>query len=204
MDSTAEVRWFFRGEPPGPLAGWFASLGAEPQQRTDSYLRLPETDALGVKVRGGGGNLELKLRARDHGIESFEAGVEGKVEKWQKWSFPVEQPVPGLGIGAGNWVDVGKARRIAAYTHHGWEPGPEPRRSGDGCSAELTQLEAAGEAWATLGFEAFGAEATILETLRQAARQFFAEVQLPGGLSAGISLSYPGWVGLVGRDPGPP
>jgi hypothetical protein len=202
MQRTAEVRWFLR-EVPGPLRDWFAAHGGEPEHRTDDYLRLPGTDALGVKVRGGGGSLELKLRTRDHGTVEVAPGVKGLVEEWQKWSVDPEQPVPGLGIAAAHWVPVGKARRVATLAMGGWAPGPPTDRAAGGCSAELTRLDAPGGPWATLGFEAFGPGDDLVGTLRRAAERFFAEPGLTAGLAATLSCGYPGWVALVAGD-GPP
>ncbi|HEV7862505.1 MAG TPA: hypothetical protein VGR20_07380, partial [Acidimicrobiia bacterium] len=62
MQQTAELRWFFRGPPPGPVVAWFERAADPPQTRSDSYLVLPGTDALGLKVRGGTTRFELKVR----------------------------------------------------------------------------------------------------------------------------------------------
>src|SRR5687768_962385 len=57
MDRTAELRWFRREPFPGPVVTWFADAAAPPVTRSDTYLVLPGTDALGVKVRGGSTSL---------------------------------------------------------------------------------------------------------------------------------------------------
>lgn len=202
MDTTAEVRWFLR-EVPAALGDWFALRGGDPQHRTDDYLRLPGTDALGVKVRGGGGTLELKLRTRDHGTVGVAAGVEGRLEEWRKWSIAPERPLRGLGIAAAHWVRVGKARRLATLTAGAWAPGPPGDRAAGGCSAELTLLDVTGGTWATLGFEAFGSGDDLVGTLRRAVDRFFAEAGPAGGLDARLSCGYPGWVQHIAGDPPP-
>ncbi len=101
MDRTAEVRWFFEGQPPNPLVDWFESLGVEPQERADLYLCPLDTDVLGVKLRSGGDHLELKLRERDQQTSKFPGGAVGNVEQWRKWSFEmtkVDHPTLGLGL----------------------------------------------------------------------------------------------------------
>ena len=200
MDTTAEIRWFLR-EVPAALEDWFAARGGDPQQRTDDYLRLEGTDALGLKVRGGGGSLEVKLRIRDHGTVEVAAGIQGRLEEWRKWSIPPEHPVPGLGIAAANWVTVGKARRLATLVAGAWAPGPPGDRAAGGCSAELTRLDVTGGTWATLGFEAFGPAGDLVGTLRRAVERFFAEAGSAGGLDARRSCGYPGWLEHIGDNP---
>ncbi|HEY8200748.1 MAG TPA: hypothetical protein VII47_05305 [Actinomycetota bacterium] len=207
MVATAEVRWFFRGQAPARLAGWFEKVGAEPRQRADVYLRLPETDALGVKVRGGEGWLELKVREHAHGEQELSGGVAGAVEQWRKWSFQrtaAEPPGHGLGLPPNCWVTVHKLRRLATYRPPDWSPSLEPAQ-GDGCNVELTDLRAGepkgvgDEEWSTLGLEAFGSEETVLESLSNAARALFKDLDLPQGLHADLSCGYPGWLRHLAR-----
>ena len=205
MERTAEVRWFLEGTPPGTLVDWFADLGAQPRERADRYLCLLETDALGVKLRGGADSLELKLRKQDHGEREFLDGVAGRVEEWQKWSFGVTGNGPsaqGLGLSFDVWLEVTKVRRLATYGPPGWKPAPAEQRRGDGCGIELTDLRVRGRDWFTLGFEAFGSEDAILESLGLAAGAFFGEVELPHGLGAEASCGYPGWLRRAAPLPG--
>jgi hypothetical protein len=201
---TAEVRWFFEGRPPVPAVQWFENLGAQPQERTDAYLRLLETDALGVKIRGGGGSLELKLRERSHGERELVDGVDGSVEEWQKWSFEMtgnEPPARGLGLPAQLWLEVTKVRRLAMYAPPSWTPSLPEGRPVEGCGVELTGLRVGGQEWSTLGFEAFGSEDRILESLTRATSEFFGELELPHGLGADASCGYPGWLQRVAQHP---
>ena len=201
MGATAEVRWFFRGQAPGALTAWFSDQGAQPQERADCYLRLPETDALGVKVRGGEGWLELKLREHALGEQELSGDAAGAVEQWRKWSFEPAGDHPsghGLDLASGSLVTVHKLRRLVTYTPPDWKPSLEPAR-GDGCNVELTALRAAGEKWSTLGLEAFGPESTILESLLSSARALFGDLALPQGLRADLSCGYPGWLRHLAR-----
>lgn len=202
MGATAEVRWFFRGRAPAPFASWFGDVGAEPQERADHYLRLPETDALGVKLRGGEGALEIKLRERAYGTQEVFGTIAGGVERWRKWSVELgaEGPPPG------QVVVVHKARRMVTFAPPEWEPLLEPSDppGGEGCNVEITSLWAGGDGveWSTLGMEAFGPEDTILGSLHRACRAFFGAVDLPEGLGAELSCGYPGWLRHLSRTSG--
>jgi hypothetical protein len=202
MGATAEVRWFFRGRAPARLASWFADVGAEPQERTDHYLRLPETDTLGIKLRGGGGALEIKLREREYGPQQLLGTIAGRVEQWRKWAADVgagEPPPDQL-------VVVHKSRRMVTFTPPDWRPllqPPDP--SGDGgCNAEITSLRAEGDdgEWSTLGMEAFGPEPAILGSLHRACQAFFGAVGLAEGPGADLSCGYPGWLRHLAQNRG--
>jgi hypothetical protein len=179
MDRTAEVRWFAPGQPPAPLDQRMDELGATgPEGRTDVYLCLPETEALGVKLRDRGAALELKLRERALGEMEFPGGVAGSPELWQKWSFARDTSTD-LGLPAGAWLEVDKARRLA-------DPG---------CQVELTELRADGQEWWTLGFEASGAQPE--EILTEAVAAFFSRPDLNADLEGARSCAYPAWLSLL-------
>lgn len=181
MDRTAEVRWFAPGPPPALLGRRMDDLGAKgPERRTDEYLCLPETEALGVKLRDRGAALELKLREQALGETEFPGGAVGSPELWQKWSFPVvdEEARTGLGLPTQAWLAVDKVRRLADY--------PD-------CSAELTELQAAGEEWWTLGFEAFGND-QLVKALTGAVADFLSESALVEEVRRARSWAYPAWL----------
>jgi hypothetical protein len=84
------------------VAAWFADAAAwskgskagrsaQPEDgrpddwRTDRYLRLPDTDEVGVKVRQG--QLEIKGRHSLIGIQQFGDELEGEVACWTKWTL---------------------------------------------------------------------------------------------------------------------
>lgn len=183
MDRTAEVRWFAPGHPPASLGRRMDELGAKgPERRADLYLHLPETEALGMKLRDGGAALEFKLREQALGETEFPGGAVGSPELWRKWSFPVDEEarsLAGLGLPAQAWLAVDKARRLADY--------PD-------CSVELTELRAAGEDWWTLGFEAFGAEVELIQALTDAVADFFNESAIIENLQGVRSCAYPAWL----------
>ena len=90
MLTTAELRWFARGSLPAEIEHWFEQdqLGdhlAPAEEREDVYLYLPGCDYLGIKMRQG--RLEIKWRKAELGVVGFEDRVEGKAEKWVKWTY---------------------------------------------------------------------------------------------------------------------
>ena len=186
MNRTAELRWFFRQPPAGAISAAFEEAGP-PETRSDFYLVLPGTDALGVKVRGGRANLEFKLRPRPGEWTELASGGAGQLEEWQKWSFgrsPVSRVLPRLGLPKQRWIEVAKHRRTLTF----------PYGDDAGCTAELTDLEASGTSFTTLGFEASGPPADLVPALRSATDMFFASVELP---DADLSCGYPGWLATL-------
>ncbi len=202
METTLEVRWFAPGRPPDGLTGRFDDLGAPgPQSRTDTYLLLPGTDHLGVKLREGGEAFELKLRQRNLGAMKL-AAASGNLERWQKWSLPVADAAcraAALGLPAGSLVDVEKHRRLVTY-----RLSPDGsvalggERAGDGCSVEITSLLVKGSEWWSFGFEAFGAEDRLADALAASAEAFFAEATaISDVLTGAASCGYPAWLPMV-------
>jgi hypothetical protein len=138
-----------------------------------------------VKVYcGSPGNLEVGGRAR------------GRLEYWQKWSFPFSPLRHESGSPPG-WRPVRKRRRISRFllgsgptVAPAEEPGGEPR-----CEVELTEVRARGRDWWTLGFEATGRADLLRSALEAAAALVFAH-PLPGGVDPGPdnSRSYAEWL----------
>ena len=190
MDRTAELRWFFRRTPPPAVEAWFEKLADPPQTRTDTYLVLPGTDALGAKIQGGTTRLELKLRPRPGQPLGLPGGVTGQLEEWQRWSFGrpgLTRLLPRLGLPKTGWLAVVKQRRLTTI----------PFGDDAGCRVELTALEARSQHWTTLGFEAYGADAELGPALEAAADALFDAVDLPGTLDADLSCGYPGWLATL-------
>jgi hypothetical protein len=190
MDRTAELRWFFRTSPPQPVIDWFEKAADPPETRTDCYLLLPGTDALGVKVRGGTTRLELKLRPRPPEELGLPGGVSGQLEEWQRWSLPrpaFTRLFPRLGLPNERWVEVTKRRRLITV----------PYRDDAGCRVEITTLRAQGQEWSTVGFESFGPDVDLVPALEAAADELFGSLHLPGGLGADLSCGYPGWLATL-------
>ena len=192
---SLEVRWIFPGQLEAAVAEWFGRFPAGTESREDTYLLDPRLRGLSVKVRGGGA-LEVKAYRGSPGILEVAGRARGRLESWQKWSFPFSPPRPDSGDPAG-WTPVRKRRRISRFSlasgpvvARGPGPGGDP-----GCEVELTEVRTAGQDWWTLGFEATGPASLLRSALEATAALVFAEA-LPGGMEPGPdeSRSYAEWL----------
>lgn len=194
MYPTAEVRWFLEGPLPDNVEQWFEAVaGALPwEARTDHYVRPATPDGLGVKARMG--QLEIKRLAEVIGEEAFHTCAAGCVERWRKWSFPLDGSAR-LRNGAGDWVAVGKRRQKATFAvrDESVEQVPRVEQARQGCSLEIAEVQATGMPWWSISFEAFGPEPALVELLRRTATHVFAEAK-PPILAVGHSMSYPRWL----------
>jgi hypothetical protein len=192
---SLEVRWIFPGQLEAAVAGWFGRFPARTESREDTYLLDPWLRGLSVKVRGSGA-LEVKVYRGSMGILEVAGRARGRVESWQKWSFPVS-PLRQDGGDPAGWRPVRKRRRISWFSlasgpvaAHAPGPGQESR-----CEVELTEVRTGGQDWWTLGFEAAGPADLLRSALQAAAALVFAQA-LPGGVEPGPdeSRSYGEWL----------
>jgi hypothetical protein len=192
---SLEVRWIFAGQLEAAVAGWFGRFPARMESREDSYLLDPLLRGLSVKVRGGRA-LEVKAYHGSPGILEVAGRARGRMESWQKWSFPFD-PLSQVSGGPAGWGPVSKRRQISRFSLASGRIlarapglGKEPR-----CEAELTEVRTHGEAWWTLGFEATGPAGLLRSELEAAAALVFAQA-LPGGVEPGLddSRSYAEWL----------
>ena len=199
MFPTMEVRWFGEGTVPAEVWEWFHQGEQEPEgqpTRIDYYLRLPNTDSLGIKLREG--RVEIKQRHRQHGVVHFHKRVAGVVEHWRKWSFQLAR-LPSIVTPAPSWIGVSKERKLRRYrlTADQVVVAVSAHEHPDqGCGLELTNIRVAGKDWWSLGFEAFGDEAILQETLLRVAKQVLA-VSEPPTLDAADSCGYPKWLEMI-------
>ena len=192
---SLEVRWILPGRLEPAVAGWFGRFPAETAARQDAYLLDPDLGGLSVKIRAGTA-LEVKVYQGSPGILDIPDRAQGRLESWQKWSFPLSRPDPDSGrVG---WSVIGKRRRVARFSLAGGRavaalPGlaSEPQ-----CAAELTEIRAGGQAWWSLGFEATGPASLLRGALQATARQVFAQPP-PGPVDLGMNCcqSYAQWLG---------
>lgn len=191
---TLEVRWIFPGKLDTAVAGWFGPFTTATESRDDAYL-LRHLPGLSVKIRGGRA-LEVKLYQGSPGVLDVPGRARGRLESWQKWSFPSGWPSDRSAEAAG-WRTVHKTRRI------GWfSLASEPALAGipglgeqPGCAVELTEVITQGEPWWTLGFEATGPADMSRDELQATAAFVFGQA-LPGGVELGMndSRSYAEWL----------
>ena len=189
------MRWIFPGQLETAVARWFGRFPAERQSRQDTYLLDPQLRGLSVKIRGGAA-LEVKVYRGSAGNLEVPGRARGRIQSWQKWSFPVGSLRQDSGDPAG-WQPVRKRRRISRFS---LASGPiaadapglggEPR-----CEVELTEVWTHGQDWWTLGFEATGPADLLRSELHATAALVFAQA-LPGGVEPGMddSGSYAEWL----------
>jgi len=200
---SLEVRWIFPGQMETAVARWFGRFPARTESRQDTYLLDPPLRGLSVKVRGGGA-LEVKAYRGSPGILEVAGRARGRMESWQKWSFPRSPLSPG----PAGWRPVRKRRRISRFPlasgqreARAREPGQQPR-----CEVELTEVRAGGQDWWTLGFEATGPAGLLRSELEATAALVFAHA-LPGRMEFGPdeARAYAEWLGQrpdAGSDAG--
>ena len=192
---SLEVRWIFPGQLEAAVAGWFGRFPAQVESREDSYLLDPQLRGLSVKIRGGGA-LEVKAYRGSPGILEMAGRARGRMESWQKWSFPF-RPLSQLSGDPAGWRPVRKKRRISRFSQTRGRTvarapglGQEP-----GCEVELTEVRTHGQDWWTLGFEATGPASLLRSELQATAALVFAQA-LPGAVEPGPdeSRSYAQWL----------
>ena len=209
MYPTAEVRWFYRGELPSDTEDWFRRRAGEVERqppRTDHYLRLQDSEGLNVKLRGG--RIEIKQRVGLAKVTQFHEGVTGALEQWRKWGFRLAEPGPArmrtlASVAA--WIAVRKERRLRTYwVQDDWSivAVPAAESQPQGCELELTEVDADGQSWWTLAFEAFGDESTLGDRLLRVARHVFRADE-PPSLQAKDSHGYAAWLTNLARSEAP-
>jgi hypothetical protein len=150
---------------------------------------------LSVKIRGGGA-LEVKAYRGSPGILEAAGRARGRMESWQKWSFPVT-PVRRGRADPVSWRPVRKKRRISQFSSASGPTGARVAGMGQPrCEVELTDVHTNGQDWWTLGFEATGPASLLRSELEATAALVFAHA-LPGGVEFGPddSRSYAQWLG---------
>ena len=192
---SLEVRWIFPGPMKTAVVTWFGQFPAETESREDNYLLDPRWRGLSVKVRGCC-TLEVKMYRGSPGILDLAGRARGRMESWQKWSFPSGSLSHDYGDLAG-WRPVGKRRRISRFAlagerivTHAAGLVHEPR-----CDVELTEIRTPDQEWWSLGFEATGPADLLHSALEASAALVFAQA-LPAGVKLGSdeSRSYAEWL----------
>ena len=200
MMVSAELRWFWKNEPPKGLDTWFRS-GRFPvgggRLRRDEYLIDPSQIELGIKKRGGG-SVELK------GLVCFGRTLpkpfEGRIQLWSKWSsnaLSIDR-FPRLVVAKTRWLrkfDTGSVR--VQELELGEDEGlrdKSARPPDCGCLLELVAIETGDDAtrWWSLAFEAFGPLDSVEASLERTAMEMGEPS--PPSLENASQLSYPEWL----------
>ena len=197
---SLEVRWILPGRLEPAVAGWFGRFPAETAAREDAYLLDPDLGGLSVKIRAGTA-LEVKVYQGSPGILDVAGRARGRIESWQKWSFPFNPPSQDGDLAG--WRVIRKKRRVTRFPLAGGRAVAVALglATGPACAVELTEIRSGGQAWWSLGFEATGPAGLLRSALQGSAGQVFAEA-LPGDAELGVSdcQSYAQWLGRY-REP---
>ena len=192
---SLEVRWIFAGRRPAAMAAWIGRFPSQTLVLEDVYLVDPHLPGQSVKVREGRA-LEVKLYQGSAGLIEVPCCARGRLEAWQKWSFPC-YPVGRGGADPAGWRTVRKRRQISRFSRAGASavaraagPGEKPE-----CAVELAEFRSRGDDWWTLGFEATGPAALLSGQLEAAAALVFSRA-LPEEVELDMSdcMSYAQWL----------
>lgn len=193
--TTLEVRWIHRGPVPDVLLTWLGPFADPIEEREDRYLVEPSSPDLGVKIKGGI-QLDLKGRRGSPGELMLPGEGRGRLELWEKWSFPLNGHTQPPGGSA--WLALRKVRRRRSFRVADGDVAERPLDEVEqaGCTVELTDVSVGDDLWWTLALEACGDEPTLEPTLRATAASVFRS-PLPGGsvLDPSDSMSYARWLG---------
>lgn len=207
MLASAEVRWFFRGDPPVEVGEWFrrGDLWTQQANRVDEYLLLPGCSAAGIKLREG--RFEVKAQTEAPVVTEYPGGVRGRRDGWVKWSRSAPDPEQTRALLTADdeqWVRVGKDRTLRGFSLDGASPDEGPhevdassQRPQRGCGVEITRVSVLAPVettWWTLGLEGFDDGGDPTECLDRVARFFFASETPPVTLGLDASLSYAAWL----------
>ena len=191
MLPSAEVRWFDVEPLPKDLRLWFQRRCpmADENRRTDSYLVMPGSTVVGVKLREG--RLEIKAQREPAREVRYPNGVAGRADGWIKLSLETSIESTGLSL-----INVNKHRRLQCYSFDAGHPTlvGAGDQSVEGCSCELTALEIGDRKFWTLGLEAFGPAEHVDAILAATASYVFAPEACPKPLRIQMSFSYPAWL----------
>ncbi len=199
--TSAEIRWFIKGKIPSNIFDWFIGLNnnyVNQPERIDQYLYLKSNDSLGIKLREG--RVEIKQRINHIGNITPGNNVTGIAEKWQKWSFELNEAKQNISeiSDQNKWIPVSKTRILVNYgiTEENIVTQKERASYKNGCLTELTSLKLFNEDWWTLGLEAYGEENRLLDNLVLLSHLILND-KSNIKLSQDDSYSYPGWLKLL-------
>jgi hypothetical protein len=190
--TTLEVRWIHRGPVPEAMIAWLRPFADRIERRDDRYFVDPD---LGVKVKDAV-RFDLKVSRGSLGKLTIPGGGRGRLELWEKWSFPLHENAAASAEGPG-WLGLDKSRRRRSFSvvDEVVVERPVDQAELPGCSVELTEVAIGRRLWWTLGLEAIGARESLERNLHATvARLFRAPSPDPKLLDLRHSMSYPKWL----------
>jgi hypothetical protein len=195
---SLEVRWILPGRLDARVVARFAASGACTESREDAYLLRPDLGALSVKVRGGRA-LEVKMFLGGPGILDLQGRARGRMQSWQKWSFPIRSLSQDASEAEG-WRRVRKQRRITRFAFAGGRITPAEASARElvdeaRCATELTEFRTRYGDWWSVGLEVTGPAGLLRAGLEATAALAFTPLP-PGGFELRLadSMSYAEWL----------
>lgn len=192
---SLEVRWIMPSRPDTAVAAWFGASASYVESREDTYLLSPDLGALSVKIRAGRA-LEVKVFLGSPGILDLQGCARGRLQYWQKWSFPFRSFGQDIRAADG-WRRVRKQRRTIRFSLTGGRIVAHDQGLADQarCAVELTELRSQHRDWWSVGLEATGPTRSLRAGLEATAALVLAQA-LPDGLELRMadSASYADWL----------
>ncbi len=199
MQFSAEIRWFWPGQPPPGLVEWFhdakihASAPSQDTEALDRYIDNFARGELGIKSKGD--SVELKILVRKSAVPIAIGPFAGEIGIWGKWTtgsflLPAKKPI---GVTKKRWLRVFEAAQVVRE-RTGAKGADNLKGDGSqGCQLEITQVVLEdSEVWWSFAFETFGDMENAEHNLRAVAE--FVAHRGPPTLTGGRLLSYPEWL----------
>jgi hypothetical protein len=133
------------------------------------------------------------------GILDLQGRARGRLQSWQKWSFPFRSVTQDASEAEG-WRWVRKQRRIIRFAFTGGRITPAEASARElvdeaRCAVELTEFHTRHGDWWSLGLEATGPAALLRAGFEATAALVFTQVPLSGfELRLADSMSYAEWL----------
>jgi hypothetical protein len=162
--SSLEVRWILPGSLESAVPARLARFPGEVEVREDVYLLKPYLCGLSVKIRAGAA-LEVKMYRGSPGVLEVGGRALGRMESWQKWSFPCDRLSRG-DVGPACWISVHKRRRVSRFSLTDEQAA---------CAVEFTVVRAREQNWWSVGIEATGPDDLLRAELEAAAALVFTQ-----------------------------
>ena len=198
---TLEVRWIHPGQVPEAMIGWLGPFTDQIERREDRYLVDPSCPDLGVKIKGAV-QLDLKAFRGSPGELAVPGGGRGRLEIWEKWTFPLDGRPPPPSDASG-WLTLRKLRRRRSFRLVEGRAVERPVSEAElpGCTVELTEVAVGEEMWWSLGIEAGGRSETLRAALDATVGSLF-QGPSPDGIQLDLrdSMSYARWLGTRSGD----
>jgi hypothetical protein len=192
---SLEVRWVFNGGLPAAMIEWLGPFRAAAEERVDCYLVAPRLPGISLKIRDAT-LLDVKVAQGGAGILGLRHGGRGRLQTWEKLSFPFDATAP-RSIDGSRWVSVEKIRRRRSFTSVAGHAVERPLSDieSPGCTVELTEVHVGGDVAWTLAFEARGASSELNGYLRTTTSHLLHDAP-PVGVKLGLreSMSYMRWL----------